>query len=75
MPIYEYVCTRCEKEFEKLLWRSDDPVECPACGAPEVKRRLSSFSVARKSPSAPCGEFPSGGCASCPGGAGMCGLG
>ena len=24
MPIYEYACTRCEKEFEELIVRSSD---------------------------------------------------
>ena len=34
MPVYEYLCSKCEKKFEKLrsMARMDDPAECPECG-------------------------------------------
>ncbi|ABS26683.1 zinc ribbon domain-containing protein [Anaeromyxobacter sp. Fw109-5] len=43
MPIYEYACTRCEKQFEELIVRRSDEadVKCPACGGAEVSRRMS----------------------------------
>ena len=43
MPIYEYRCERCEREFEELVRLStrDDEVPCPECGAHEARRRLS----------------------------------
>jgi putative FmdB family regulatory protein len=43
MPIYEYACPRCEKEFEELVVRRSDEVDvaCPSCGAREVVRRMS----------------------------------
>lgn len=41
MPIYEFECSACEAVFERLQKLSDpDPVECPECGRPKVKRRL-----------------------------------
>ena len=43
MPIYEYACTRCEKEFEELIVRSSDEAAvkvlpaAPRCGAPNPR--------------------------------------
>ena len=42
MPIYEYTCLTCEREFEKLVTGSA-AVACPACGAERVMKRLSLF--------------------------------
>lgn len=46
MPIYEYVCSACTHQFEKLVRRNVTPA-CPACGAQpdRVERRLSLPSV------------------------------
>ena len=42
MPIYEYECAACGARFERLQKRSDpDPVECPTCGKPKVRRKIS----------------------------------
>ncbi len=42
MPIYEFECTACKAVFDRLQKLSDpDPVDCPECGKPQVKRRLS----------------------------------
>ena len=42
MPIYEFECSNCGARKEALMRLSDpDPVECPACHAPALKRRLS----------------------------------
>ncbi len=41
MPIYAFACLTCGHAFDNLQRMSDpDPTECPACGAPEVKRQL-----------------------------------
>jgi len=41
MPIYEFECTDCSERFERLQKLSDpDPTDCPTCGKPRVKRRL-----------------------------------
>ena len=39
MPIYEYHCRKCEDNFEKLVFGSDEVV-CPKCGG-HVERLMS----------------------------------
>ncbi len=42
MPIYEYQCTECGHELEKLQKISDPPLtECPACGRATLQKRVS----------------------------------
>ena len=42
MPIYEYQCTACGHELEKLQKISDPPLtECPACGKGTLRKRVS----------------------------------
>ena len=42
MPIYEYQCTACDALHEALQKISDAPLtDCPACGQPELKKRIS----------------------------------
>ncbi len=49
MPIYEYVCSKCDAEFERLTLGSAEnrknEVDCPFCGAAEVSKKFSSFAV------------------------------
>lgn len=41
MPIYDFECVTCAHRFERLQKISDvDPTDCPECGKPTVKRRL-----------------------------------
>ena len=40
MPIYEYSCNKCGREFEELVFGEDKPA-CPACGAKETERLMS----------------------------------
>lgn len=48
MPVYEYDCAACGHSFSKL-YRSQAaaalPPACPACGAVDIRRRLSPFQV------------------------------
>jgi len=42
MPIYEYRCQSCGKELEIIQKVSDPPaVECPDCGEPSLKKKVS----------------------------------
>lgn len=42
MPIYEYACKACGHEFETLQKISEPPlVDCPACGAAELRKKVS----------------------------------
>jgi putative FmdB family regulatory protein len=39
MPIYEYWCSRCEREFEQLrpMSQAAQAAKCPTCGAEAEK--------------------------------------
>ncbi|NQD38701.1 zinc ribbon domain-containing protein [Permianibacter sp. IMCC34836] len=42
MPIYEYRCTSCGHELEKLQKMSDPELtDCPACTTPNLKKLIS----------------------------------
>jgi putative FmdB family regulatory protein len=42
MPIYEYRCTACGHELEKLQRLGDAPLtDCPDCGKAELRRLVS----------------------------------
>jgi putative FmdB family regulatory protein len=44
MPIYEYKCERCGKEFERVVFSSDsDHQACPVCGCAETRKLVSVF--------------------------------
>ena len=40
MPIYEYNCSNCNKNFEALILSSDIP-ECPLCKSTNVVKQMS----------------------------------
>ena len=45
MPIFEFACRDCGKEFEVIQRPKDRKKHhCPACGSAAVKKILSSFS-------------------------------
>ncbi len=76
MPIFEYVCNDCNKEFDVLVKSSkENNVKCVSCNSDSVKKKLSSFAVNTISSSAPecstgcAGGFEKGAC-----GSGMCGI-
>ena len=41
MPIFEYKCDKCGKEFEELVLSSHDEPSCPECGQEQCQRQLS----------------------------------
>ncbi|TFH37808.1 MAG: zinc ribbon domain-containing protein [Chrysiogenales bacterium] len=61
MPIFEYKCAECEKNFEELVRSDSDPVTCPACGSSKVEKQFSAFSSGSGSSSSSsgtgCGSF------------------
>lgn len=60
MPIFEYRCGKCEKDFEKLVLSSQTkPPVCPECGSKKVTQQLSRFSS-----SGSAGGRPARACAS-----------
>ncbi len=64
MPIYEYRCAKCGKEFERLTFAGDDEgeIECPACGAKKCKRQMSAFSTSGEKGAFSGLSEPSAGC-------------
>lgn len=65
MPIYEFHCQKCGQDFETLVFKSDEKVNCPSCDSKKVKRLMSGF--AHKSEGGKMVSSHSG-CASCAGG-------
>ena len=71
MPVYEFVCRRCEHPFEELVLGSEVP-SCPACAGEELEKRFSTFAT-RAEAAPPPGPAPAG-CGACgdPRGPGSC---
>ena len=44
MPIFEYTCEKCGKDFEALLFGNDKPI-CDKCGSEKVIKKFSVFST------------------------------
>jgi putative FmdB family regulatory protein len=62
MPIYEYQCRHCQKQFELIVsLTGNEPVDCPDCGSTDVKKLLSAVSVGAGS-SSPAPLPTAGGC-------------
>ena len=78
MPIFEYICSECQHQFETLLY-GKQKAECPKCHATKLEPQLSVFAVSAKgsSPAASSSAPSTGGCGSCgdPRGPGACSLG
>lgn len=62
MPIYEYACEDCGREFETLVRGGQTP-ECPGCRSTALAKKLSVFataeatsSIAAMPPMSPCGS-------------------
>ncbi len=45
MPMYEFLCGNCEKDFETIISsvQAVDLVECPECSSLKVHKKLSLF--------------------------------
>ena len=68
MPIYEYRCPDCSKEFEELVFGDEQPA-CPQCGSKNASRMLSCACLHMPTPSrvGQTVSYPSGGGSSCGG--------
>lgn len=74
MPIFEYACEKCGKEFEEIVFGDDSDVKCPACGSDKTGKLMSScrhksggasFDLGASPAPAPSGGS---GCSGCSGG-------
>jgi putative FmdB family regulatory protein len=72
MPMYEFICSSCETEFEELVFYSDEEVSCPKCSNTKVDKKVSAFAfkssgrfvAASGSSCSGCSPGPSG-CSGC----------
>jgi putative FmdB family regulatory protein len=64
MPIYEYICDKCNQHFEKIVINKQQEISCPKCSSKQATIQLSVFATAGSSSSSPSGGFSggSGGC-------------
>jgi putative FmdB family regulatory protein len=73
MPIYEFACDDCGKEFEKLFRSTSvrKPPTCPHCDSRNVHKKFSTFATAGGEPgkgrggATSCATCSSGSCATC----------
>lgn len=63
MPILQYKCPKCGKEFEELVKKYDERVLCSECGTEAVRSYSGSVWSATGKPSKKC----SGNCKTCGG--------
>ena len=69
MPIYEFHCPACGREFEELVFNSREKVVCPDCGRDECEKLMSAASFRSKGAdgSTTAQSAGGGGCAGCAG--------
>ena len=67
MPLFGYICTDCETEFEALV-RSNEKPACTHCGSKHLQKQMSHFATTSATPDpvgcgAPsCCRMQGGGC-------------
>jgi putative FmdB family regulatory protein len=49
MPIFEYACKSCGKEFEALVRPNTAPPSCPACQSAELEKLISTPAIKSES--------------------------
>lgn len=74
MPLYEYACRDCGRQFEYLT-RSGQTPSCPSCQSESLDKQMSVFAVNANAP-APRFNAPAGPCGTCgdPRGPGSCSM-
>jgi len=69
MPIYEYVCEKCDHCFEHLTFSSSEPQPpCPKCNSKKIKRLMSAGCVRANGIPSGSGGFKQPSCAPSSGG-------
>jgi len=63
MPIYEYVCLKCNEKFSLLqnIHASGHDTCCPKCSSKEIKKVISAFCCSPGSGGGESSTYPSGG--------------
>ncbi len=75
MPIFEFTCKSCKKNFEELVLKADESITCPDCSSQDIEKLISScrhssignnFSSSQKlSSGSGCSGCSGGNCSSC----------
>jgi putative FmdB family regulatory protein len=75
MPIFEYICTECEREFEVII-QGDKKPECPSCRSRRLDKKLSVFAAGSKAGGLDTHDVPVTACGTCgdPRGPGSCSI-
>jgi putative FmdB family regulatory protein len=69
VPLYEYVCRKCSRQFEDLVF-GDAKSSCPSCQSTDLERVMSVVAVGKGTP-----DLPPSPCGSCSNrGQGGCGM-
>ncbi len=63
MPLLQYKCPCCKKQFEELVKRHDEEVKCPDCGSAALRDYSGKVYSATGMPAKRC----SGNCKNCSG--------
>lgn len=50
MPLYDYICQKCQNKFEALVRKPEDKVECPQCKNEETERQIAKPSISMGNP-------------------------
>ena len=76
MPIYEYRCTACGREFEELIRSAADQrsLRCPHCEGRSLERKLSVFAAQADTARTPRSAASPGACGRCGDPNGPCGF-
>jgi putative FmdB family regulatory protein len=45
MPLFDFHCRACGRDFEALARPQDPPVRCPSCQSEDLERLLSAFAL------------------------------
>ncbi len=66
MPIFEYKCNACGKDFEKLVFGAQKVI-CPECRSEDVRKKFSTFGMSgvQNAGSAGCSSCSGGSCKTC----------
>ncbi len=69
MPLYDFICRSCGREFETLVMGSSRPA-CPECGSEDLQKQMSVFARKSKGGSGAgsgsnCSGCSSSNCSSC----------
>jgi putative FmdB family regulatory protein len=70
MPIYEYHCSQCKHDFEKLVFSTSQKMSCPKCKSKKVNRMMSAFAFSvggkfKSTATSSCGTCATPHCSTC----------